>query len=631
MKKLQILVIASFMNWGLLPQGLWANSINCGDEFFDSGGANSNYQNEVNNETITFCPQISGEAVSINFTEFELENNGDNCYDQLMIFNGDDVTHTAIASPNGTTKGWCWDKQVGSEGGSGNLEGLTLTSTDDSGCLTFVFNSDGLVTRSGWKASVTCIQMPSCPTPNNLNVTNITHNSAELQWEIGGGTNQANSNIEWGIAGFSIGTGESASVSENSFQLINLSSLTTYQFYVQDDCTSDGASAWVGPFEFVTSCAPFQGDSFNDPVQINSLPFSVSVNTNECFTNQIGQDSPDAFYSFTTSSCADKIVFTTCSISSDFDTYIRLLDDAGNELATNDDSETLCDFTLNGENRFSKIHFDVNPNTIYTAVVEGFGLKTGNAGISIIEENLVDTMSAFAFVNDVSCQGMSDGSILASVTGGIDPLVVTWDNGQTGFNPTELSNGIYTLTVQDACGQIITETYEVDMPELLTVTTQTIDETYAGGNNGMADCTPTGGTGPYTYEWNNGMTTANLEYLSVGEYCVTVTDAMGCTASTCDLVLAGPTSTNEIEGLTEFKMFPNPASERVLLEIDFLEAKNILVEIYSAVGQLLYEMENEKAHQHQLSLDVANYPSGIYFVKINSEGQQTSKRLVIKR
>jgi len=377
------------------------NFVNCGESFFDNGGATNNYQNEINDETVTICPQISGEVVAINFIQFELENNGDNCYDQLMIFNGNDVTHPAIASPNGTTKGWCWDKQPGSEGGSGNLEGLTLTSTDDSGCLTFVFNSDGLVTRLGWEASVTCVSAPSCPAPNNLTANNITNQSAELHWTNGGGVNQTNTILEWGLTGFSIGNGTNVSVSENSFNLANLSPSTTYQFYIQDDCSANGSSAWVGPHSFTTSCAPFQGDSFDNPSLVNSLPFVTQVNTNECFTNQIGNTGPDAFYSFTTSNCADFIVFTTCSEASDFDTFIRLLDEDGNELATNDDSESACDFNLNDVSRFSEIHYDVNPNTTYTAVVEGFGLEKGNAGIEIFEENLVDSMTVFSFVNDV--------------------------------------------------------------------------------------------------------------------------------------------------------------------------------------------------------------------------------------
>ena len=105
---------------------------------------------------------------------------------------------------------------------------------------------------------------------------------------------------------------------------------------------------------------------------------------------------------------------------------------------------------------------------------------------------------------------------------------------------------------------------------------------------------------------------------------------MGCTSSTCDLVLAGSTSTNEIEGLTQFRIAPNPASEITMLEIEFLEAKEIKIELYSLLGERLYEMKNEKVKSKTYPLNISKYPSGIYLVKIFSEGQHVVKRLIVE-
>lgn len=70
----------------------------------------------------------------------------------------------------------------------------------------------------------------------------------------------------------------------------------------------------------------------------------------------------------------------------------------------------------------------------------------------------------------------------------------------------------------------------------LSVTTVATDESAQGANDGAVDATVTGGTGPYTYAWSNSANTEDINGLPSGNYCVTVTDANGCTVSSCALV-----------------------------------------------------------------------------------------------
>lgn len=123
--------------------------------FLDTGGQSGDYSSS---ETITWtiCPDNSGDAVSVNFSSFSTENNGDSaCYDGLTIYNGADATAATIDPPAGGSI-WCWDRNDATPSGTGDLQGMTITSSDASGCLTFVFTSDGSVTRPGWIANVTC-------------------------------------------------------------------------------------------------------------------------------------------------------------------------------------------------------------------------------------------------------------------------------------------------------------------------------------------------------------------------------------------------------------------------------------------------------------------------------------------
>ncbi len=227
---------------------------NCSNgTFLDSGGRSGNYASSENT-TYTICPDNPGEIVSINFTAFSTENNGSSaCYDGLTIYNGADNTASTIDPPGGGTI-WCWDRNDSPAAGTGDLQGMTITSTDPSGCITFVFTSDGSVTRSGWEAVVSCIAGPSCTAPSTLTASNITSSSADLGWTAG--DSETVWDIEWGADGFTQGMGTMIDdTSDNPYTLSGLMSNTAYEFYVRADCGAGDESTWTGPFDFTTTPA----------------------------------------------------------------------------------------------------------------------------------------------------------------------------------------------------------------------------------------------------------------------------------------------------------------------------------------------------------------------------------------
>ncbi|MDP2387332.1 MAG: M6 family metalloprotease domain-containing protein [Bacteroidota bacterium] len=105
--------------------------------FYDQGIENSYSDNT--DFTKTFLPVNSGDKVSLNFTEFELEDFTNCGYDYLKIYNGPNAASPLIGT-------YCGVNSPGQ-----------VTSTHATGSLTFKFHADEGVTAAGWKAIVSCI------------------------------------------------------------------------------------------------------------------------------------------------------------------------------------------------------------------------------------------------------------------------------------------------------------------------------------------------------------------------------------------------------------------------------------------------------------------------------------------
>lgn len=147
--------------------------------------------------------------------------------------------------------------------------------------------------------------------------------------------------------------------------------------------------------------------------------------------------------------------------------------------------------------------------------------------------------------SNVSCFGGSNGSINLTVNGGTSPYTYTWSNGTTTQDLTNVVAGTYGVTTTDAQGcTSLNSGISITQPAavLNSTATSTTNVSCFGGNNGAVNLTVTGGTSPYSYNWNNGTTTQDLSNIPAGNYAVIVTDAHGCTSSTSGLTIGQPSA-----------------------------------------------------------------------------------------
>jgi gliding motility-associated-like protein len=136
-------------------------------------------------------------------------------------------------------------------------------------------------------------------------------------------------------------------------------------------------------------------------------------------------------------------------------------------------------------------------------------------------------------VGQTSCSGVNNSNIHIIVSGGTGPYTYTWSPaGSTSADTTNISSGVYNVTVTDVNRCSATISVSVHNVPPVTVSHFVTPPSCNGYNNGVISLIVNGGTAPYTYNWQGGVSSGpTLTFASAGTYYVTVSDVHGCSAS----------------------------------------------------------------------------------------------------
>ncbi len=193
--------------------------------------------------------------------------------------------------------------------------------------------------------------------------------------------------------------------------------------------------------------------------------------------------------------------------------------------------------------------------TSYTALAAGvypLEVKGANGCLYSTTVTITDAPGVTAVAStivDATC-GLSNGSItLGTVTGGTPTYQFELNTG--GYGTTTVFNGLaagaYTINVKDANGCIFTTSVTInDLPGPTAIASVIVDETCGNANGSVTFGAVTGGTGPYTHNFNNTGYPGVATYsgLAAGSYLVEVKDANGCTFTTTIVIANSPGITN---------------------------------------------------------------------------------------
>lgn len=274
----------------------------------------------------------------------------------------------------------------------------------------------------------------------------------------------------------------------------------------------------------------------------------------------------------------------------------------------------------------------VNPKPILTVTASKYKICKGdNANLNIISTN--------------SCTGA---------------YAILWNTGQTTqtISAAPTVNTTYFCTVTcpaTGCSSTGQVSVAVSSGASINLVSQSVN--CNGSTAGVSLDIAVTGIAPYTYLWNNGVTTQDLvNVLGTGtSYCVTVSDSLRCKTTRCfdcmnpcssnfnvtptNLGKVAKSNQDEVtpnkkEVITDFKVYPNPFNNDINVEwaaqkSATTENEKMTINIYNATGQLV---KSQIVDDRDLSskIQTNGLPFGLYNVVIESAGKVLSATKIIK-
>ncbi|MFT5165820.1 MAG: thiol-disulfide isomerase/thioredoxin, partial [Saprospiraceae bacterium] len=208
----------------------------------------------------------------------------------------------------------------------------------------------------------------------------------------------------------------------------------------------------------------------------------------------------------------------------------------------------------NGSN-FNNI-FNINYfPTLYKVCPNRKIYEVGQSSLSTWENWVTScNLDATELVNNVICYGQGESLIDLTIEGGYGNITYSWSNGANSQDLIGVPSGDYSCTITEGQGhEIEIGPYTIDGPSspLFVDIVNQNNVSCAGYNNGYILTSSSGGGNNYSYQWDNGANTQNLNNISGGLYTLSVTDSYGCTETVSTSITEPPLLTLGTQPINE--------------------------------------------------------------------------------
>ncbi len=153
---------------------------------------------------------------------------------------------------------------------------------------------------------------------------------------------------------------------------------------------------------------------------------------------------------------------------------------------------------------------------------------------TIVEVNQPEILSVTTDFSNPNCSEGEDGQIQLTVSGGIPDYNYSWSPVLANVGTfSNLTAGTYHVTISDFNNCLAEASIQLEDPAPVTIASQTTDVSCFEGNNGAISIEYTGVVGTPDFSWSNGIGAQNINNLTAGDYCLTITDDNNCQAIDC--------------------------------------------------------------------------------------------------
>ena len=130
------------------------------------------------------------------------------------------------------------------------------------------------------------------------------------------------------------------------------------------------------------------------------------------------------------------------------------------------------------------------------------------------------------------------------------------------------------------------------------------------------------------YTWSTGDNNSIISVNADGWYSVIVDN--GNCESTDSIYVILSTDIVSVNSDFNFNVYPNPSNDVFNVNINNIDATDMLVEIIDVDGKVIYNYYNSSVTNYNNSIDVSKYAKGVYYLRINTNSKVFVEKLIVQ-